>query len=375
MKVQKITMAVAVLATALAFPAAAQASTGRGPVKVAAYDLGDGAFQDPAVPGPIELAAVVHYPARLGSTPRPLIVQLHGSWWTCADRRAEADLRAAEQRHDETAARQAREALGGWPCRPGVPPLPSERGYDYLGDQLARAGFVVVSLRANGINAAGTGLDAYGARARLINKHLAMWRDLSATGTGDLAGKLVDPATGRPDPIDFRGRVDMTDVGTMGHSRGGKAVMWQASDKHRAEWPAGVRIRAVFALAPVYFHYPEEDIGDDLVTTIPFTVLTGSCDGAVGTVGTGYVKDARGKNPGPLEAISLHGANHNFYNTQWSLGGGQVMAEDDALREPGTPTGRCHGIGADKDTDRQLTEERQRRLASKYIIAFFGHRL
>lgn len=368
-------MVAAVVATALSIPVTAHAGHGRDPVKVATYDLGDDAFRDPAVPGPIELAAVVHYPARLGGTAHPVIVQLHGSWWTCADRQAEADLRAAEQRHDEAAARQAMQQLGGWPCRPGVPPLPSDRGYDYLGDRLAAAGFVVVSIRANGINAAGTGLEAYGARAHLINKHLAMWQELSATGTGDLAGRLTDPATGRPDPVDFRGRLDMTDVGTMGHSRGGKAVMWQASDEHRAEWPAGVRVRAVFALAPVYFHYPEDDIGDDLVTTVPFTVLMGSCDGAVGTVGSGYVKDASGKNPGPIAAITLRGANHNFSNTQWSPRSGQVMAEDDALHDPGPPTGRCHGTGTGKDTDRQLTEERQRRLTSNEITVFFRRHL
>ncbi|WP_395372938.1 hypothetical protein OHU45_37220 [Streptomyces tubercidicus] len=41
-----------------------------------------------------------------------------------------------------------------WPCAPGTRPIANERGYDYLGQKLAGQGFIVVSVRANGINAA-----------------------------------------------------------------------------------------------------------------------------------------------------------------------------------------------------------------------------
>jgi len=54
--------------------------------------------------------------------------------------------------------------------------------------------------------------------------------------------------------------------------------MWQASDKHRAELPAGIRLRA--ALAPVKFDDPEGDNSDTLVTRVPVGVVTSGCDGA-----------------------------------------------------------------------------------------------
>jgi predicted dienelactone hydrolase len=110
------------------------------------------------------------------------------------------------------------------PCDRGAP-FPSYRGYDYLGAALARRGFVVVSISVDSINM--TSFD-YGDRARLINKHLDLWRQLAA-GRGPL-----EPVLGR-----LGEHVDLGNVATMGHSRGGKGVMWQASDKHRAEVPAG----------------------------------------------------------------------------------------------------------------------------------------
>lgn len=109
----------------------------------------------------------------------------------------------------------------------------------------------MVSVRANGINASSvSGDENASARADLINKHLALWQQLSASGRGGLVGAFRDAVTGKPQPVDFRHHVDLNKVGTMGHSRGGAGVTWQAADRHKAQWPAGVRGRAVMALAP-----------------------------------------------------------------------------------------------------------------------------
>src|SRR4051812_1116768 len=81
---------------------------------VVEYNLGDTAFSDPGYASKAEIAAVVHYPRHLDAGRFPLIVQLHGSWYACAS-------------PDGV----------GWPCPAGVRPIPSHRGYDYLGEQLA----------------------------------------------------------------------------------------------------------------------------------------------------------------------------------------------------------------------------------------------
>jgi len=283
-------------------------------VAVTEYDLGDTAFTDPQSGTVSELRAVVHYPRQLAGK-LPLIVQAHGSWWAC-------DSQDAQR----------------WPCDAGAKPFPSYLGYDYLGAALARHGFVVVSISVDGINM--TSFD-YGDRARLINKHLDLWRQL-AGGHGPL-----EPALGR-----LAGHVDLGNVATMGHSRGGKGVMWQASDKHRTEVPAGVRIRAVLALAPVKFDDPEGDNSDTLVTRIPVAVVTGTCDGAVGERGQEYLDDVVGKTREPAYSVSLAGANHNYFNTQWTPP--SLFGEDDST---------C--------PERELAPDTQQSALTTYAIAFY----
>jgi hypothetical protein len=300
-----------------------------GPVAVAHYDLGDTAFTDPHSGTVSELRAVVHHPRDLRRG-TPLIVLSHGSWYACDDPEAQT-----------------------WPCPAGSRPYPSYRGYDYLGAALAARGFVAVSLSAGGINM--TSFD-YGDRARLINRHLQMWQQLADTGGGPLAGRFTDAGTGRRVDPPFRGHVDPRNVGTLGHSRAGKGVMWQASDKHRAEWPARVRVRAVVPLAPVKFDHPEGDNSDTLGTRIPFAAVVGGCDGAVGRAGLEYLDDVEGRNTTPVYGLVLPTANHNYFNTAWTPPA--PLGEDDST---------CPG--------RELTPEQQRGAAETYLVAFYSRHL
>jgi hypothetical protein len=305
----------------------------RGPaIAVAEYDLGDTAFTDPPDwTAASELKAVVHYPRKLWSGKLPLIMQLHGQAYTCA---TEAD-------HD-------------WPCPPGVTAIPSYRGYDYLGEALAQRGFVVVSLSANGIN---TGMGTAAQRAHLINRHLAMWEQLSATGRGPLAGRFTDPATGTAVPVEFQGRVDMQRVGTMGHSVGGLGVMRQAADRFRGEWPRGVRIRAVAPIASVYFNENENDNSDTLVTRISLAVLSAQC---WGDGDHQYFEDTRGINRVPVYLMTLNGANHSFLNTVWSPESGEFGTSDDS---------DCPADPA------KLSESTERKAAVAYLTAYYERTL
>ncbi|MFJ6011653.1 alpha/beta hydrolase family protein [Streptomyces sp. NPDC092952] len=357
-------------------PGAAAVSVGR-----AVYDLGDLAFE-PGAPyeGKSEIAAVVRYPEAPGSPGpaagrHPLIVMQHGQWATCADRpaqsaltRAKKALERAEQAGDEAgAARQTKvieamsDRLWAWPCRAGVPPLPNSSGYEYLAESLAREGFVVVSMGANGINATSGGQadSVYRARAALINRHLELWRQLDA-GKGPLRAKLKDPATGRPGGAAFAGRLDLGRVGTLGHSMGGGGVMQQVSDGAHGDWPAGVKVKAAIGLAPT------ATWDNEPVTQVPLAVLWGTCD----QVNTGeYVKWNKGHNKAPLHGITLTGGNHDYFNTQWSPSSGQVAAVDDAI--PGDRPGRCVAQDGTDRQDRALGETAQRRIATGYTVAFF----
>ncbi|RZT81979.1 hypothetical protein EV382_5276 [Micromonospora violae] len=346
------------------------------------YNLGDQAFKPPAEIGYVgdnELNGVVYYPKDLGRGTHPLIMIEHGYWGTCADRDAERRQNAAIRARDAaTAAGNTAEVerqekiinemaarLWGWPCRSGVPQLPSLVGYEYLGRQLAAAGFVVVSIGTNGINANDPGQadTTFYNRAALINKQLEMWQQLSTTGRGPLRGSFVDPQSGRHRDVDFRGHVDLTRVGTIGHSRGGGGVMQQAADVRRDQWPAGVQVKAVFGLAPVF------NWNGEAVTRTPFAVMWGTCDS---DNSGSYFEDNVGANRVPIYKYTLTGGNHDSFNTQWSPSSGQVGSRDDA--EPGSRPGYCRSQfpGDDSHRDQKaLTEEQQRRIATAYASAFF----
>jgi hypothetical protein len=298
MAIGKIAVAVA-CALALAAPATSAAGEEhRSSVRKVEYSLGERAFQVPGFHtepgGPVadlELTAVVHAPRTLVGK-RPLVLLAHGYWKPC--------------RNDQWV----------WPCPQGDA-FPSYHGYDYLGEELARQGFVAVSVSVNGVNAGEMGQPADVARAALMSKHLELWRELN-DGKGPLAQQLQG----------FRGHVDLTNVGTLGHSRGGRGAVYQASDKHVTGLPQGVRIKAVLPLAPADYYAPDPEAPENLdyrITKIPFAVMTGSCDGAV----------------------TPKNANHNYFNTEWSY-------DNDS---------RC--------PDTALTPAQQRGIATRYIPAFF----
>ncbi|MEW1653772.1 alpha/beta hydrolase [Streptomyces sp. NPDC093707] len=357
--------------------------TGADTTREARYDLGDLAFQPPAslgYKGHSELAATVYYPADLGTGRHPVVLLQHGHWETCADAAAATERATAAQARDRARERgdeaeaarwqaiveRADQPLWAWPCAPGTAQIPSSKGYDYLGHALAARGFVVVSIGTNGINATdgGQAPTVYQARAALIERHLSLWQRLAAQGDGPLRTALTDGRTGAPVTTDFRGRLDLNRVGLLGHSMGGGGVMQEIADSHRSAWPAGISVKAAFALAP------SATWDGDPVTRTPFAVMWGTCD----QVNTGnYFEQNRAATRVPLFRYALTGGNHTAYNRQWSPSSGQVAARDDAL--PGSRPGTCRTQYPDDTTPRQdvpeLTEEQQRLLTTHRVTAFF----
>ncbi|MHC3469377.1 alpha/beta hydrolase [Streptomyces sp. 7R007] len=298
-------------------------------VGVVEYNLGDEAFTDPPDwDGAAEIRAVVHYPLKAAGR-LPVVVLLHGQQLACysAD---EADWES-------------------WPCPAGVAPYPSYRGYDYLAEALARDGFVVVSPSADGVNHF---MGVAPQRAHLLDRHLELLRQLDTTGGGPLAGHFTDPRSGRPVRVDFRHRLDLTRVGTMGHSVGGEGVMYQAADAHRGELPAGVRIRGVVAVAspgPSGFY-------DTLVTRTPLAVVSAGCWSLGGET---YFEEARGRAGARGFRLRVTKGNHNFYNTEWTVGPGPTDGDDTTC----------------PDTAGRPTATQQQNLAVTYLRAFYAYAL
>jgi hypothetical protein len=306
-----------------------------GPLAVtsAEYNFGDTAFQPTNFPGPVELLASVHYPTNLSGGPFPIIVLLHGRHATCF---------------------VGGTALLQWPCTfSGSQPIPSYKGYDYVSEVLASHGYIVVSISANGINARDNQVFDLGAlaRAELIQKHLDIWSTFNTTGGAPFGGQFV-------------GKVDLTRVGTMGHSRGGEGVVRHFVLNNSLGAPYGVK--AVFPLAPVDFNRP-------VVNRAALSVLLPYCDGDVNDLqGVHFYDDARYNVPGdlaPKHYILVMGANHNFYNTIWSPSSPYPGAADDWLAF--TPGGHSDPHCGSIMGNQRLTEAQQRGTGLAYMTAFF----
>jgi hypothetical protein len=281
------------------------------------YNLGDRAFQPSDLQGKVELSADVHYPTGLPDGPYPLVLFMHGNHSSCY-RGNRADYR--------------------WPCKPGWKPLPNDAGYDYIAEKLASYGYIVASVSANGVNVLGNQVFDTGMRQRgeVLEKHMDLWNAWNTTG-GDPFGTM------------FVGKVDMNNVGTMGHSRGGEGVVWNTIVNQERPNPYG--IDAVLALAPV-------DFTRQTITGIPFSVMLPYCDGDVYDLqGVHFFDDSRYLVPGDPAAkstVTVFGANHNFFNTVWSPSGGYPGAFDDAYS--------C----ADP-----LTAAKERHVGAAYVVGFF----
>ncbi|HEX6182780.1 MAG TPA: hypothetical protein VFZ44_02635 [Pyrinomonadaceae bacterium] len=295
------------------------------------YDYGTQAFQPSGFPIAVELKASVHYPTGLAGGPYPLVVFLHGRHVTCYSTKSGlASLR--------------------WPCRSSEAVIPSYQGYDYIGQNLASHGYIVVSVSANGINAQDNNVTDLGmqARAELIQRHLQQWTTFNTTGAA-------------PFGTTFVGKVDLTRVGTMGHSRGGEGVVKHYAHNKSLGSPYGVK--AVFPLAPVNFNRT-------IANNVPLSVALPYCDGDVNdNQGVHFYDDARYNVAGdtsPKHTIQVMGANHNFFNTVWTPGLFPAGTSDDwGFTSGGSADPQC-GTGAG---NHRLTAAQQRGVGLAYISA------
>ncbi|MHB1260514.1 MAG: alpha/beta hydrolase [Thermoplasmatota archaeon] len=297
--------------------------------KQAEYDFGQLLVDDSEVAVyryTVPVHGSVHSPD--GPGPYPLLVFLHGRHVTCSY----AGFQFL--------------GPGFCPNATVVEPVNSYQGYDYLASNLASHGYVVVSIDANTINDRDLAGDAgANARGRLVLHTRDQFASVNATGRSlpdvPVAGQTVLP---RKEVADLQGRIDLTRVGLMGHSRGGEGVA-RALTIDGAEGVAQHGIKAVFALAPTDFaRWP--------VAGVAFATLLPYCDGDVSNLqGAWMYDDARRLEPAaPRHQVLAMGANHNFYNTVWTGDDwgtdGDWCGSDDKGSGRDSPEGqRAHGLG------------------------------
>ena len=184
----------------------------------------------------------------------------------------------------------------------------SDPGYQYLGEHLASRGFILVSVDENFLN--GAMRNENDARGWMLLKHLEAWRGFNDSIPGPL-----------------RGKVDMQNIGIMGHSRGGEAVGHAAAFNRLARYPDDAKvkfnfnfaIKAVVAIAPVDAQYKPAGQFTP-VENVNYLVIHGSHDGDVSTFNGlrqyQRIRFTDGK-PWFKSAWYVYRANHGQWNTVW----------------------------------------------------------
>ncbi|MET9631736.1 hypothetical protein ABZX92_30155 [Lentzea sp. NPDC006480] len=290
----------------------------------------------PGYAAPIEMDAVVVAPEGAHGK-RPLVLFLHGRHYTCYSKTNPNRISLE------------------WPCSAGLTAVPSHRGYLKAQELLASQGYVTVSISANGINAQDALTADAGAQGRssLVRTHLAKWADWSAGH-----GNAPDVVKSAP--------ADLSKVLLVGHSRGGEGVNRAATDSINPppgdtgfSGPVRWHIRGNVLIGPTIFgHNPQPDVPS--VTFLP------GCDGDVSDLqGQMFVDQTRGVSRGAAlhSALYVIGANHNYFNSEWTPGQAEAPASDDfwpgqqpdPVCAPGAPT--------------RLTADQQQAAGSTYIAA------
>jgi acetyl esterase/lipase len=281
------------------------------------------------MPQKVEMVAHVVRPKDADESD-PLVLFLHGRHSTCYTPKREGTASAIAR--SEVLAQPTK--LPVWQCPTGQIPIPSYQGYDYIQQLLASQGYVTVSISADAINALDYTADDGGAAARadLIRHHLDKW--VRWIGKGKYSA-------------------DLQNVFLVGHSRGGEGVARAAIVIPKK---APYTITGEVLIAPT-------DFGYQAPAYIPTVTLLGYCDGDVsdleGQIFTDYSRDLAPGDLGLHSSVLMMGADHNFFNTEWTPGQSQAPSGDDWGGSPSAPCG--------SDDPARLSATEQQKAAKTYI--------
>ncbi len=194
----------------------------------------------------------------------------------------------------------------------------NDEGYAYMAKNLASWGYTVVSLDQDELMARQDSLGK-GMHARrllilaMLDKIKAADQEALTTEGANVGSSLI-------------GKIDMTRIGLMGHSRGGDAVA--SFVLYNQTLPAGERfpLRAVVSIAPVDYerHAPYG---------VPYMTVFGSCDGDVSNLQGARLYERSqytNANPYPSFQVVQVGGNHDAYNTVWQADGDDSSQPDAA---------------------------------------------
>jgi hypothetical protein len=286
------------------------------PVTIQETKLGLASIQEPnsagtaptagtsAAPEEIEIRGALYYPSDRAE-PSPVIVLVHGNHGSCDSGQDSTNLTCAQFKRNEA-------------------------GYAYLGENLATWGYTTFSVTQDQLmmrqdNAKGKGMH----QRRLL---IAATLD-ALTAANEAGGLPVDAHTTIGTTL--VGKLDLTRIGLMGHSRGGDAVTSFIDYNRIRTDGARYPLRGVISLAPVDYER-KAPYGTPYMSILPW------CDGDVSNLqGARFFERSQYVNaddPFPRVQSSQQGAIHNWYNTVWFADGQDGGTVADAACGNSQPT-------------------------------------
>ncbi|MBJ7328273.1 MAG: hypothetical protein JHC95_00160 [Solirubrobacteraceae bacterium] len=284
----------------------------------------------------VPMRGSIHYPTGPGLS--KIIVFVHGRHGICVGSLPSGTLTCPDE-----------DAPDGTPVTTDIR---SYGGYDYMADNLASHGYLVMSIEANVTNFDNGYSDAgANARSQIIQGSLNLlfrWNN----GKGPIVVGQDDHTIGTK----LVGKANFAEgIGLMGHSRGGDAVTDYIT--YNAGLSSGSRypMSGVLALAPTNYTANKTPVGTN------YAVLLPACDGDVSTLQGARLyensKYAGGNANFAKVQFYVEGTNHNFFNTTWT-GDDNSNATDAACSRQQTAT------------TKRLTPADQRRVGQGIMNSF-----
>ena len=196
--------------------------------------------------------------------------------------------------------------------------IPSLTGYNYIADRLASQGFIVVSIDFSDINSTfgqhgdidNKQMSNNELRSRLIKHHMNIWQGWNSTSAGVFGSR-------------FTNSIDIQNIGLLGHSRGGKAIVGAEYLNRIENW--GFGITSLVSVAPISIFSKNIGSSDDFIfepPAVPILVINTSADGDTGALGIKDISRLRTMANGSdsITGLWIYGGRHSSFNTVWMRG-------------------------------------------------------